>query len=53
MGPFLLIRATATFARVGLSMFTRTLGKKRGKAVFAALTALSALVAIVLQLKGV
>jgi hypothetical protein len=51
-GPFLLLRATITFASVGLSMFTRLLGQKRGKAVFAALTALSALVAITLQLKG-
>jgi hypothetical protein len=52
-GPFLLLRATVTFALVGLSIFTKMLGKKRGKAVFAALTLLSALVAITLQLKGV
>jgi hypothetical protein len=52
-GPFLLLRATMTFALVGLGVLTKTLGKKRGKVVFAALTVLSALVAITLQLKGV
>jgi len=50
-GPFLLIRATASFAMAGLGVFVRVLGKRRGKTAFLTLTALSALVAVVLELR--
>ena len=52
-GPLLLLRATFEFARTGLSLYTRLLGPKRAKTLFWGGMALSAVVAIVLQLKGV
>lgn len=51
-GPLLLWRATVTFANVGYSLFLRVFGK-HAKAVFWGLFVLSAVTAIVLQLRGV
>lgn len=47
-GPFLLIRATYGFARVGYGLFIRLLGA-RGKTFFWGGVALSAVVATYLQ----
>ena len=47
-GPFLLIRATLTFARTGYSLFARM---RHGKALFWGGFAASALVAVVLEVK--
>lgn len=52
-GPFFLIKATVAFARVGLSLYARLLGPKRARVLFWGGMGVSALVAIVLQLKGV
>lgn len=52
-GPFLLLQATLEFARTGLSLYTRLLGPKRAKLLFWGGTAVSTVVVIVLQLKGV
>lgn len=49
-GPLLLIQATYRFAKTGYGLITRF---KHGKAVFWGLFVLSAVVAIVLQLRGV
>jgi len=49
-GPFLLLRATLVFARTGYSLFSRV---KHGKALFWGGFAASAVVAVVLQLKGI
>ncbi len=48
-GPFLLVRATVGFARVGFGVFVRLLGARRGKAVFWGGFALSTVAAIYLQ----
>ena len=49
-GPFLLIRSSLYFASVGFRLFVRLLGAKRGKAFFWGGFALSAAVAVYLQL---
>ncbi len=49
-GPFLLIRASYSFAQVGFRLFVRLLGAKRGKAFFWGGFALSAVAAVYLQL---
>jgi hypothetical protein len=51
-GPFLLLRATVTFAKTGLAIYTRALGPKRARLLFWGGMAVSAVVAVVLQLTG-
>jgi hypothetical protein len=51
-GPLLLIRASVQFALTGLRFYTRALGPNRAKILFWGGMAVSALVAIVLQLSG-
>jgi hypothetical protein len=52
MGPLLLIRATARFALYGLALYVRLLGPRRGKILFWGGMAVSAVVAVALQLSG-
>lgn len=49
-GPLILIRATLTFARTGLSLWVKFLGQRRGKALFWGGMVVSTIVAIILQL---
>jgi hypothetical protein len=52
-GPFLLLKATVTFAKTGLAVYTKALGAKRARLLFWGGMAVSAIVAVILQLAGV
>ena len=49
-GPFLLLRASFTFALTGLGLMIRFLGQKRGKQLFWGGMIASTILAIILQL---
>lgn len=52
-GPFLLLRATFTFVKTGLSLYVRALGPRGARWLFWGGMAVSAIVAVILQLSGV
>ncbi len=52
-GPVFLFRSTVAFAKTGLALYTRALGPRRGRLLFWGGMAVSAAVAVILQLTGV